>query len=709
MSGRFTATAIVVAVTCAVCLGVTSSWGQDVSALQRRLAARGASWTAAPNWVTELSMADQQALCGTSLAAPDPTTATLLVLPRIANLPAVFDWRDNGGNWVSPVRNQGACGSCWDFSAVAQIESWWMIHRAAPTPPQDLSEQFVLSCAGVGSCSGGDTGGVLEFARTVGIPAEKCMPYRADDKVPCSEACKDWASQAVRIPGWGYITFEEALTQNIKAAVFRHPVSAHFTVYEDFTAYAGGVYEHVSGNELGGHGILIVGWNDYEQSWICKNSWGPDWGNRGFFRIKWGNCGIGRYMPFIWDTVTANALAISPSRLEVVLLPGDSTTASVTLTNAGLTPLEYSAVDYQVPVMFHPSPFMAYDTLSWWCGDPAIKGYENHWLQYLETPPLELSHVSSPRLSWMGMWAVEDPTGAEAPWDGWDGCNVWVSTDNGRSFQVAEPITPPYTQRSLWSFGNAEQGWNMGPGVPGWTGKSGGWRRVEFDLSPYRADSVVIRFAFASDMGLCTLDDSTLVGFFVDEIVVSDGQRTFFVDHGDKLETMQRKGFGARNAPWLSLVNPAGVIPPAQSVEVGVCISAAPLSPGNYPGLLAITTNDTTMPRAEVPLLLTVRSSSQPEVVDRWRLAQNYPNPVNTATTIEYSVLLQAGEVTITIINVLGQEVCRLVEGWHEVGHYSLVWDTRDRHGQALGSGVYLYRLTADGRQVLCRKLVLLR
>jgi len=687
---------------------LSASWAQDVAALQRAIAASGAKWTAASNWVSKLSFAEQQALCGTAVEAPDPTVTAILVLPKAVDLPAVFDWRDNGGNWVSPVRNQGACGSCWDFSAVAQIESWWMIHRGVSTPAPDLSEQFVLSCAGVGSCAGGDIGGVLEFARTTGIPAEKCMPYRADDKVPCSEACKDWEAQAVRIPGWGYITLEEALTSNIKAAVFRHPVSAHFTVYEDFTAYAGGVYEHVSGKELGGHGILIVGWNDYEQSWICKNSWGPDWGDKGFFRIKWGNCGMGRYMPFIWDAVTGNALAVSPARLEVVLYQGDSTTARVTLTNAGSTPIEYSAIDYQVPVMFHPSPFMAYDTLSWWCGDPAIKGYENHWLQYLETPPLNLSRTSAPRLRWMGMWAVEDPGGAEPPWDGWDGCNVWVSTDNGRSFHVAEPLTPPYTQRSLWSFGNAEQGWNMGPGIPGWTGKSGGWQRVEFDLSPYRADSVIIRFAFASDMGLCTLDDSTLVGFFVDEIVVSDGARTLFVDHGDKMETMCRHGFGARSADWLSVVNPAGVIQPERSAELELCISAATLALGDYPGLLAITTNDTTMPKVEIPLSITVRRREEPLVVDQWRLAQNYPNPVNAATTIEYSVP-QAGEVAVTIINATGQVVRTLRQAWHEVGHYALVWDTCDDRGRAVGSGVYLYRLTLDGRQVLCRKLVLLR
>lgn len=681
---------------------------QNIEALRRAIAAHGANWSAASNWVTALSFAEQQALCGTSVEMPDQTAATLLLLPRIADLPPVWDWRNNNGNWVTPVRNQGPCGSCWDFSAVAQIESWWMIHHNAPTSPPDLSEQFVLSCAGVGSCGGGDIGGVLEFARTTGIPPEKCLPYQADDKVPCAAACPDWASQAVRVPGWGYITFEEALTENIKAAVFRHPVSAHFTVYEDFTAYSGGVYEHVSGQELGGHGILIVGWNDYEQSWICKNSWGREWGDRGFFRIKWNNCGIGRYMPCIWDAVTGRALAVTPAHIDVTVTEGDSTTALLSLTNVGTVPLEYSAIDYQVPLMFHPDSFMAYDALSWWCGDPAIGGYENHWLQYLDTPTLQLSHTSAPRLRCVSMWAVEDPGGAESPWDGWDGCNVWVSTDNGRSFRVAEPISPAYDRRSLWSFGNKEQGWNMGVGIPGWTGKSGGWRSVEVDLSPYRADSVVIRFAFASDMGLCTLDDSTLVGFFVDEIVVSDGQRTLFADHGDRLETMRRTGFGARSAPWLRLANPAGVIPPGGTAAVEIKVTAATLSAGHYPGMVTISTNDTTLPVAQVPLSLTVHRKTEPIVVEDWRLEQNYPNPVNAATTVHYSVP-SPGEVRIVVVNAMGQAVRTLVYDWHEVGNYRTTWDTRDEQGRSVGSGVYLYYLSTGGRRVLCRKLVVLR
>jgi C1A family cysteine protease len=58
-------------------------------------------------------------------------------------------------------------------------------------------------------------------------------------------------------------------------------------VYEDFKHYKSGVYSYVSGKKLGGHAILLVGYDDKEQCFIVKNSWGPDWGENGFFRIAY--------------------------------------------------------------------------------------------------------------------------------------------------------------------------------------------------------------------------------------------------------------------------------------------------------------------------------------------------------------------------------------------------------------------------------------
>ena len=68
----------------------------------------------------------------------------------------------------------------------------------------------------------------------------------------------------------------------------RGAVTGCFLVYDDFFAYRSGVYRHVSGALAGGHCVAIIGYDDAQSCWICKNSWGPGWGDAGFFRIAYG-------------------------------------------------------------------------------------------------------------------------------------------------------------------------------------------------------------------------------------------------------------------------------------------------------------------------------------------------------------------------------------------------------------------------------------
>jgi len=75
-------------------------------------------------------------------------------------------------------------------------------------------------------------------------------------------------------------------------------LSAALTVYNDFFSYSSGVYRHVSGEAAGGHCVCVVGYNDAGGYWICKNSWGDGWGDDGFFRIAYGECGIDSQFPF---------------------------------------------------------------------------------------------------------------------------------------------------------------------------------------------------------------------------------------------------------------------------------------------------------------------------------------------------------------------------------------------------------------------------
>ncbi len=152
----------------------SSTQAGDLIAIQNAIQTKGARWTAGENWTTRLTPEARKMLCGTIRVSPDSNRAKLLSLPPVSNLPANFDWRSNQGNWVTPVKNQSSCGSCWDFSAVAQVESWWKIVNANRDLMPDLSEQFILSCAD-GSCKGGTITTALSYVQTVGIPTETCF------------------------------------------------------------------------------------------------------------------------------------------------------------------------------------------------------------------------------------------------------------------------------------------------------------------------------------------------------------------------------------------------------------------------------------------------------------------------------------------------------------------------------------------------------
>ncbi|MEN6445618.1 MAG: T9SS type A sorting domain-containing protein [Candidatus Cloacimonas sp.] len=171
----------------------------------------------------------------------------------------------------------------------------------------------------------------------------------------------------------------------------------------------------------------------------------------------------------------------------------------------------------------------------WWMGDPAlaqganIGGYYNHQYLVLDTPARTLTAANA-TLTFKLRHNLESPTGATAPYTGWDACNVRISTNGGTTWT---PITgtPTYDMTSAYSFG-FEHG--EGAGIPGWGGVRE-WTTATFDLSAYVGQSVKIRFAFASDPAYCTSDAPAMFGMMVDDISVGgysnngvdDGQMTW--------------------------------------------------------------------------------------------------------------------------------------------------------------------------------------
>lgn len=277
----------------------------------------------------------------------------LAVPARAQFLPLEFDWRDhNGVNLVSSVKNQQSCNSCWIFSGVAMAESRCMIEmyrRGFGVHEVDFSEQYVMDCGsgyfGAFSCGdGGYTKDVLTHLRDYGAPYEDCYEYVSADGTCPAATCPDSGEPLVLYTPvetigehYPYWDTEELMTEIMENG----PVAADMEVYSDFASYSSGIYQHVTGQLMGGKAVLIVGWGRDPTGtpyWICKNTWGTGWGEDGFFRIlrdlDHANCNFGEW---IWYA------SVTP---DVSAVPGAVAAATILAQN--------------VPNPFNPSTEIAY-------------------------------------------------------------------------------------------------------------------------------------------------------------------------------------------------------------------------------------------------------------------------------------------------------------------------------------------------------------
>jgi hypothetical protein len=166
-------------------------------------------------------------------------------------------------------------------------------------------------------------------------------------------------------------------------------------------------------------------------------------------------------------------------------------------------------------------------THSWWMGDEEIGGYPDEVYVVLDTPVIN-SLPASTHLTFKLAYACETP-GTSGNYNGWDGCDIRISTNGGTSWTVISG-TPAYNCSSMFSFGDIH---GEGVNVPGWGGSSNGWVDANFDLSAYAGQNVMIRFAFASDGAYNTNDDDTLFGMIVDNIVLSTFSNDAEAGQGD--------------------------------------------------------------------------------------------------------------------------------------------------------------------------------
>ena len=219
--GRVGLTLLTLAVAPAAAAEEVMGADPEIEALQREIDAKGYDWTARRTWVTDLSPEDFQALLGYEMPRSEEKRIAAGYEPEFpiaSYLPSTYDWRDYGG--VTAVKNQGGCGSCWDFAAIAALESAVKIHTATE---YDLSEQQILSCATYGfGCSGGHASYAWNYIRQYGAVSEACMPYEADDTVPCTDS---GCSKIATVREWVDVPND---VDAIKSAVLIGPVTTAF-------------------------------------------------------------------------------------------------------------------------------------------------------------------------------------------------------------------------------------------------------------------------------------------------------------------------------------------------------------------------------------------------------------------------------------------------------------------------------------------------
>ncbi|MGD9402851.1 MAG: FG-GAP-like repeat-containing protein, partial [bacterium] len=273
----------------------------EIERIRADIKSRGYSWTAGETSMNSIPPAERRKYLGLKVPpGTRPFAGPPAVPGRIAprELPAVWDWREQGG--VTPVKYQGQCGSCWIFCTVGAFESLLLIETGVE---HDLSEQQILVCNKDGyGCRGGWMRSAYNVLMSPGAVSEECMPYMACDTLPCTQdSCEvvDHLDCYAEIPNDINI---------LKQKVYEHPVSTGLTIFDDFFSYTGGCYEHDGSMECD-HCVMIVGWADTacggEGAWICKNSWGENWGIDGYFYIKYGSCGIGGWSHEIFYGGTA--------------------------------------------------------------------------------------------------------------------------------------------------------------------------------------------------------------------------------------------------------------------------------------------------------------------------------------------------------------------------------------------------------------------
>ena len=340
---------------------LTYAYAAEIDEVKAAIVKKGASWVAEENKISALPTAERNKRLGAlpfkgmppghKTLTPAEVPENMKILPPAGTpagtpLPSAknpWDWRNSCydysatypklkgccipgrspsappvcGDFVTSVKDQGNCGSCWAFSPTGALESQFLIKFLTPGKNLNLSEQILISCmgdltqTGDTGCSGGYTTDAAQFFYDSGTGLESCYPYKAKDPSEsawkCSRACVNWHFLPYALKASGsadYGTQASPSVDQLKSMIITYgPVAVTMGVFDDFYSYKSGVYQYTYGLFEGGHAVEVVGFTDDTSvpAWdggyfIVKNSWGSGFGMSGYFNIAYSEvsntCGL---------------------------------------------------------------------------------------------------------------------------------------------------------------------------------------------------------------------------------------------------------------------------------------------------------------------------------------------------------------------------------------------------------------------------------
>ena len=219
----------------------------------------------------------------------------------VSALPDYSEWRDKDGkDWMTPVKDQGYCGSCWAFSAVGTVEAQYNIGSNYSDYDLDLSEENLVSnCSTAGDCSSGFHDYALYYITNTGIVNETCFPYVdyccLSSPCNCAYGCSN-AKCSDRLCNnkedfYNITKYEkEEGSETIKSYLNSIGPLAVTMQVQEMTKDENGIYR--CAESQAGHAVIITGYNETGDYWIVKNSWGEDWNEDGYFKVGFNECFI---------------------------------------------------------------------------------------------------------------------------------------------------------------------------------------------------------------------------------------------------------------------------------------------------------------------------------------------------------------------------------------------------------------------------------